>query len=130
MSSFADYSKCVGAAERIELSRQCFTAWKAVRADRLDKIGRPSKLVAFYDCILDEMVYRIHSDIYGRTLTKYPRDWWEAVKERWFPAWALKRWPVLYNRIDELYPELELPSAGPRVIRVDAWQPEETSEEE
>lgn len=24
----------------------------------------------------------------------YPADWWQALKERWFPHWALKRWPV------------------------------------
>jgi hypothetical protein len=23
-----------------------------------------------------------------------PADWWQAVKERWAPAWALRRWPV------------------------------------
>lgn len=28
----------------------------------------------------------------------YPRDWWEAFKNRWFPRWALQRWPVLYTR--------------------------------
>jgi len=25
---------------------------------------------------------------------KWPATWRDAVKERWFPAWALKRWPV------------------------------------
>ncbi|HEY3499508.1 MAG TPA: hypothetical protein VGK73_32685 [Polyangiaceae bacterium] len=24
----------------------------------------------------------------------YPLDWWQAFKGRWFPQWALKRWPV------------------------------------
>lgn len=24
-----------------------------------------------------------------------PIDWWEAFKERWFPRWALRRWPVM-----------------------------------
>lgn len=27
---------------------------------------------------------------------KYPVDWWEAVKERWFPKWLLKKFPVKY----------------------------------
>jgi hypothetical protein len=31
---------------------------------------------------------------------KYPRDWWQAFKERWFPAWAIRRWPVAYEHID------------------------------
>lgn len=25
---------------------------------------------------------------------KVPADWWQAVKQRWFPKWALERWPV------------------------------------
>lgn len=29
---------------------------------------------------------------------KYPSDWWEAFKERWFPKWMLRRWPVNYKR--------------------------------
>ena len=128
MSSFADYSKC----ESIELCRRYATAWRSVRAADLHAIGNP-RFEVFHEFMqgrMDDLIFELRSCIYGRTLTKYPRDWWEAVKERWFPAWALKRWPVLYNRIDELYPELELPSAGPRVIRVDAWQPEETSKED
>jgi hypothetical protein len=24
----------------------------------------------------------------------YPRDWWNHTKKRWFPKWALSRWPV------------------------------------
>lgn len=26
--------------------------------------------------------------------THVPADWWQAFKERWFPDWALERWPV------------------------------------
>lgn len=28
---------------------------------------------------------------------KHPRDWWEHFKLRWFPRWALKRWPVAWT---------------------------------
>ena len=34
----------------------------------------------------------------GRQFVVFPADWWQAVKERWFPAWALRRWPVKYQR--------------------------------
>jgi hypothetical protein len=30
---------------------------------------------------------------------KWPQDWWQAFRERWFPAWWLNRWPVKYKRI-------------------------------
>jgi len=26
--------------------------------------------------------------------TAYPSDWWQAFKKRFFPRWALKKWPV------------------------------------
>ena len=26
--------------------------------------------------------------------SKWPRDWWQAFRERWFPGWWLKRHPV------------------------------------
>lgn len=25
---------------------------------------------------------------------EYPSTWWDALKERWYPAWALRRWPA------------------------------------
>jgi hypothetical protein len=32
-----------------------------------------------------------------RHTVSFPRDWWQAVKERWAPRWALRRWPVVYT---------------------------------
>ena len=31
---------------------------------------------------------------------KYPKDWWEAFKEKWFPLWLKGRYPVQYTNID------------------------------
>ena len=65
----------------------------------------------------DKVIVRFNASIASQhidTLEDYtfkaPSDWWEAVKERWFPAWALKRWPVCY-RVDTinvlaLYPQI------------------------
>lgn len=30
---------------------------------------------------------------------RWPADWWQAVRERWFPAWWLLRWPVRYESV-------------------------------
>lgn len=30
---------------------------------------------------------------------KWPKTWWDAFKERWFPVWACKRWPVVYTEL-------------------------------
>lgn len=41
---------------------------------------------------------------------RYPDDWWEAFKERWFPRWLLKRYPVRLTEVvidvTRLYPHL------------------------
>jgi hypothetical protein len=45
---------------------------------------------------------------------KYPLDWWEAFKGRWFPVWALRRWPVRFNtwKLDIHYPKLAVRRDG------------------
>lgn len=44
-------------------------------------------------------------------VAEYPADWWQALKERFAPTWARRRWPVLNKRIDMevLYPKIALP---------------------
>ena len=49
---------------------------------------------------MDEIATRIRGHVWGeresvqKVSITYPTDWKQAVKERFFPAWALKRWPV------------------------------------
>ncbi len=42
----------------------------------------------------------IRRHIYGKQLdqveVRHPATWWDATKERWFPRWALRRWPAAY----------------------------------
>ena len=48
----------------------------------------------------------------------YPQDWWQAVKERWFPQWLLNRFPVKYKEIN--IEEKRFKSVCPH-----AWLPED-----
>lgn len=65
----------------------------------------------------NELVIRLRQDIMGRIAdeigAEYPSDWWQAAKERWFPRWAKKRWPVRKTTIKltarELYPRVAMP---------------------
>jgi hypothetical protein len=41
-------------------------------------------------------VWGEHTESEYRTF-KYPADWWQAFKERWFPAWLIERYPVRYH---------------------------------
>ena len=49
----------------------------------------------------------------GETLqeVRYPRDWWQAVKNRFAPTWALRRWPVVevVVNVRVLYPKVSMP---------------------
>lgn len=55
----------------------------------------------------------------GDSTAKWPADWWEAVKERWFPVWAKARWPVRYSQLDttawHLYPAFQYEHHTPRL---------------
>lgn len=31
---------------------------------------------------------------------RYPAEWWSALKVRFFPAWALARWPAKWTTVD------------------------------
>lgn len=51
-------------------------------------------------------------------LAKYPSTWWDAFKERWYPKWLLKRFPVEYDWIwaRHTYPEVEVPPLGKEFV--------------
>lgn len=52
-----------------------------------------------------ELVLKLDAYITGRVADRicidveYPADWWEAFKDRWFPNFMLKRWPVKMTTI-------------------------------
>ena len=52
---------------------------------------------------------------------RWPADWRQAFKERWFPAWAKRRWPVRWERrhleAQALYPLVSMPRAA-HTIRI------------
>lgn len=77
-----------------------------------------------------EMAYRIRASILSsrpevHTVT-HPETWWDAFKERWFPAWARERWPVRYqeHRLETrmLFPEMPAADVMADRYRVRIWQ--------
>lgn len=56
------------------------------------------------DWIADRLIYTIKTYILGAGEehvdcdVRWPANWWEAVKDRWLPAWAKRRWPVRYTK--------------------------------
>jgi len=70
-------------------------------------------LEACVDWEVRDLVLKLRARILGERLVeiKYPADWWQALKDRWFPAWAKERWPVCFKTYDiaALYPLVSMP---------------------
>jgi hypothetical protein len=83
--------------ERLEKLPVMFFTYLSQRlAD--DFLDAPQVDLSLYERWAGGITVRIIQEVYGRQsprLTyRYPRDWWQAFKQRFLPAWALKRWPV------------------------------------
>lgn len=52
---------------------------------------------------------------------KYPSNWKESFKERWFPKWLLSKYPVVYTvktfEVKATYPDLNIQGNAP-VLRL------------
>jgi hypothetical protein len=57
------------------------------------------------------VMFGVRAMIWGENVHNidYPLDWWQAFKDRWFPEWLKKRYPVLWKKwaVSFIYPELE-----------------------
>ena len=66
-----------------------------------------------WDAIFESYAVEIRGYVWSEPVQykeiKYPADWWQAFKARWFPDWAKMRWPVEYMvhviDIKAVYPE-------------------------
>ena len=77
----------------------------------------------------DFMTNMIQARVSGELLTErigtksvsFPADWLQAVKERWAPAWAKRRWPVRWTvfavDIQAVYTDFKPSIPGEKFIR-------------
>lgn len=69
---------------------------------------------AYFPPNMNGLIMSLIHHYYGyeqeRMEVKYPRDWWQAFKERWYPTEWLGMWPVKYtHRViirEVMFPEL------------------------
>ena len=109
--------------ETVTLERMRIAATMQISKDLVEHFAMPPKvdIASGVDLISNAITLRVVQMVYGRTMeevrAEYPVDWWQAFKERWFPAWAKKRWPVEWVRVrleaKELYPKLSVPDYQP-----------------
>lgn len=78
----------------------------------------------YRDSTLQTHVMQIVTYLWGKVnkevAVKYPADWKEAFKERWYPKWLLKRYPVVYVdyviKAYELYPDIVVPNKSYSIV--------------
>jgi hypothetical protein len=90
----------------LEFSRLGF----ATNYELADVVLARGELSTFRDEMRAITIARFISFLYARTVERWPATWWDAFKERWFPAWAKKRWPVEWTTLKQLVPTLEAPT--------------------
>ena len=102
---------------RVQLESLKLMAEAYVSAELLDQLANGCKVGVFWNDILDGLVVKLTARITSQELdcimVEYPMNWWEAFKERWFPAWVKARWPVtwLVRTVTSygLYPKVAMP---------------------
>jgi len=86
-------------AERIDL-----TAIKTLSRRELDRLPKTAVIDACHN-IAGDLVVKLNAYMAGmlderiQVNVSWPIDWWQAFKERWFPAWLRRRFPVIRDGV-------------------------------
>lgn len=65
-----------------------------------------SRIIPCYAAVADKLIVQLSSFVLGgcpETVSihhRWPLDWWQAFRARWFPVWWLRRHPVAYECYD------------------------------
>ena len=110
--------------DTVDLWRNEYAAQISIDEREIALCENRGQLEEIRDYARRQLVMTMRADIFGkdhpkRHVVRYPETWWEAVKERFAPAWFRDRYPVRFVEISaslkELYPEVEpcLPDRNP-----------------
>ena len=96
--------------QEIKLKRYKFAIMQTISKEYLDAFSIDFSLHEGFDA---DIRMRVMCDMYGFEIGNYsyPADWWQAFKLRFFPAWLIKRFPVVYRHlvISAIYPDIKVP---------------------
>ncbi len=98
--------------DRVELKGKKCCFWEC-----MPHFATEPEISVFTDDMTHSLTFRLEQWIASQELKRveahYPADWWQAFKERWFPEWARRKWPVRYTYLElvaeALYPDIALP---------------------
>lgn len=103
----------------IDITQTREVTLEKIRVGLLRAISRElldAEVDVWLDSQIDAVMAHIRGYIWGEEpaafILRVPADWWQAVKERFFPRWLLKRFPIRYQtytvHLKALYPSLRL----------------------
>lgn len=100
-------------SDHLRLERMKLVVLQYLTNELADVFAEPPE-VSVHETWMDEIVLRVQQAVWGREVARveyqWPANWWEAVKERFAPAWVKRRWPIHYSRVeltaDEVVPFL------------------------
>lgn len=99
-----------------------------IQRDLIRTFATEAQVRSVVDLVTDDLVISVRQKVASqplrREVVEYPADWWQAFRLRWFPQWALVRWPPRLKRVevraDAVYPGVPVPHIGsPRIVVLD-----------
>jgi hypothetical protein len=96
------------------------------------ELARAYHVDAILDSVSDHMVLTLRAELASDSIQdvtiRYPSDWWQALRARWFPASWLRRYPVCetvhHYEAKRVFPDFVYPKNLGRSICVvthDTW---------
>lgn len=97
--------------ESITLEKMNYTVSRRISRQEMNIAN--INLEGYMDHVSRDLVINLTAAIASKDLpgVKFPSDWKESFKERWFPEWLLKKYPVKYTEYTAkaLYPDIAIP---------------------
>jgi len=102
---------------------------RIVSSETLDRIYIESEESYNLDKVVIRAIRNVACWRASETLVvSWPADWWQHFKQRFFPSWALKRWPVLRHtevyRATAYLPSIPVPDPRVREQAFYGWKKE------
>lgn len=99
-----------------QLPVQTYAVQSRVSAYGQELMGA-TKFQEFRQVMRDELVMQLKAEFASMEPQyqefSWPTTWWDALKLRWFPRWALRRWPSDMSRITlterTAFPDIAVP---------------------
>lgn len=104
----------------VELEKYLFASTQHISRRFAEEMRVSSEISPVVNGMIFTLTQAIWGHKVGDRVAEYPADWWQAVKERFFPRWAQRRWPVKYKQVEfetrDLFPEVKGEPGSHRVL--------------